>query len=75
MRGTRIEEEVEICTTNGYLQGFIDSVINSRGSSRLNKEQKPLGSIYILVPLMCVFYHNFCCIFSCYLPSNEPGLR
>jgi hypothetical protein len=25
----------------GYTQGFINSVINSKGSSRLNKEQKP----------------------------------
>jgi hypothetical protein len=32
---------------NDYPQGFIDSVINSKGSSRLNKEQKPLGSMYI----------------------------
>jgi hypothetical protein len=32
---------------NGYPQGFTDSVINSKHSSRLNKEQKPLGSGYI----------------------------
>jgi hypothetical protein len=32
---------------NGYPQGFIDSVINSKGSCRLNEEQKPLGSVYI----------------------------
>jgi hypothetical protein len=32
---------------SGYPQGFLDSVINSKGSSRLNKEQKPLGSVYI----------------------------
>jgi hypothetical protein len=32
---------------NVYPQGFIDSVINSKGSSHLNKEQKPLGSVYI----------------------------
>jgi hypothetical protein len=32
---------------NGYPQGFIDSVINAKGSSRLNEEQKPLGSVYI----------------------------
>jgi hypothetical protein len=32
---------------NGYPQGYIDSVINSKGSSRLNKEQKSLGSVYI----------------------------
>jgi hypothetical protein len=31
----------------GYLQDFTDSVINSKGSSCLNKEQKPLGSVYI----------------------------
>jgi hypothetical protein len=29
----------------GYPQGFIDSVINSKGSSRLNKGQKSLGSV------------------------------
>jgi hypothetical protein len=33
---------------NGYPQGFTDSVINSKGSSHLNKEQKPLDSVYIL---------------------------
>jgi hypothetical protein len=32
---------------NGYPQGFIDSVSNSKGSSRPNKEEKPLGSVYI----------------------------
>jgi hypothetical protein len=32
---------------NGYPQGFIDSVINSKGSSRLNKEQMILDSVYI----------------------------
>jgi hypothetical protein len=32
---------------NCYPQNFIDSVINSKGSSRLNKEEKPLGSVYI----------------------------
>jgi hypothetical protein len=32
---------------NGYPQGLIDSVINSKDSSRQNKEQKPLGSVYI----------------------------
>jgi hypothetical protein len=32
---------------NGYPQGFIDSVINSKVIGRLNKEQKPLGSVYI----------------------------
>jgi hypothetical protein len=31
----------------GITQGLIDSVLNSKGSSRLNKEQKPLGSVYI----------------------------
>jgi hypothetical protein len=29
----------------GYPQGFSDSVINSKGSNRLNKEQKPLGFV------------------------------
>jgi hypothetical protein len=32
---------------NGYRQGFIDSVINSKGCSRLTEERKPLGSVYI----------------------------
>jgi hypothetical protein len=32
---------------NGYPQGFIDSVINSEGSSRPKQEEKPLGSVYI----------------------------
>jgi hypothetical protein len=32
---------------NGYPEGYIDSVINSKGSSRLNKEQMPLGYVYI----------------------------
>jgi hypothetical protein len=31
---------------NRYPQGFIDSVINSKGSSCPNKEEKPLGSVY-----------------------------
>jgi hypothetical protein len=30
---------------NDYPRGFIDSVINSKGSP--NKEEKPLGSVYI----------------------------
>jgi hypothetical protein len=32
---------------NGYPQGFIDLVINSKGSGRLNKEQKPLDSVHV----------------------------
>jgi hypothetical protein len=32
---------------DGYPQGFTDSAINSKGSSRPNKDQKPLGSVYI----------------------------
>jgi hypothetical protein len=32
---------------NEYPQGFIDSVINSNGRSFPNKEEKPLGSVYI----------------------------
>jgi hypothetical protein len=31
---------------NGYPRGFIDSVINSKGSSRLNKEEEPLGYVW-----------------------------
>jgi hypothetical protein len=32
---------------NGYPQGFIDSAINSKGSSQPNTEEKPLGFVYI----------------------------
>jgi hypothetical protein len=32
---------------SGYSEGFIDFVINSKGSSRLNKEEKSLGPVYI----------------------------
>jgi hypothetical protein len=32
---------------NGYPQGFVDSVINSKSNSRPNKEEKPLGSAYM----------------------------
>jgi hypothetical protein len=30
-----------------YPQGFIDLVINSKGSSHPNQEEEPLGSVYI----------------------------
>jgi hypothetical protein len=32
---------------SSYTKGFIDSVIYSKGNSRLNKKQKPMGSVYI----------------------------
>jgi hypothetical protein len=32
---------------NGYPKQFIDSVLKSRSSSRLEKEEKPLGSVFI----------------------------
>jgi hypothetical protein len=32
---------------NGYPQSVIDSAIKSKSSSRLNKEEMPLGSVYI----------------------------
>jgi hypothetical protein len=32
---------------NGHPQGFTDPVINSKGNSHPNKEEKPLGSVYI----------------------------
>jgi hypothetical protein len=32
---------------NSYSQGFIASVIDSKGSNCPNKEEKPLGSVYI----------------------------
>ena len=32
---------------SAYPQGSIDSVINSKVSSRPNKEKQPLGSVYI----------------------------
>lgn len=30
------------------LQGFIDSITNSKGRSRQSKDEKPQGSVYIL---------------------------
>jgi hypothetical protein len=41
---SRLRSDIQL---NSYLQSFIDSDINSKGSSRLNKEQKSLGSVYI----------------------------
>jgi hypothetical protein len=32
---------------NGYPQGFTNSAINSKGSCRPKKDEKPLGSVYI----------------------------
>jgi hypothetical protein len=32
---------------NGYPQGFADLVINFKGSSHLNKDENPLGCVYI----------------------------
>jgi hypothetical protein len=32
-------------------------------------------SFSIPVPRMCVLYHNFYWVFSCYLPPNKPGLE
>jgi hypothetical protein len=32
---------------NGYPQGFIDSVINPKGTRHPKTEEKPLGSVYI----------------------------
>jgi hypothetical protein len=32
---------------NGYPQGFTDSVMDSKGSSCPNKEERPLGSVYV----------------------------
>jgi hypothetical protein len=34
---------------NGYPQGFVDSVINSKGSSSPSKQEKLVGSAYIPV--------------------------
>jgi hypothetical protein len=31
--------------------------------------------VKILVSGLCTLYHNFYCIFFCYLPSTKPGLR
>jgi hypothetical protein len=42
IRGLKLDLQL-----NGYQRGFIDSVNNSKGSSRLNKEEKPLGCVYI----------------------------
>jgi hypothetical protein len=49
---------------NVYPQGLTDSVINSKGSSRLNKEQKPLGSVY--VPYVKGVSEKFKCIWNRY---------
>jgi hypothetical protein len=35
---------------NGYPQGFIDSVVNPKGSSRPKTEEEPLGSLYVYIP-------------------------
>jgi hypothetical protein len=32
-------------------------------------------SIFILISGLCLLFHNFYCIFSCYLPSTRPGLK
>jgi hypothetical protein len=45
---------------NGYPQGFIDSVINSKGSSGPNKEVKPLG--YVCIPYVKGVSEKFSCI-------------
>jgi hypothetical protein len=44
---------------SGYPQGSIDSVINSKGTSRPNKEEKPLGSVYEYIPYMKDISENF----------------
>jgi hypothetical protein len=41
---TRLRRNLQL---NGSPQGSIDSVINSKGSSHPDKEEKPLGSVYI----------------------------
>jgi hypothetical protein len=35
---------------NGYPQGFIDSVMNPKGSSHPKTEEKPLDSVYSYIP-------------------------
>jgi hypothetical protein len=40
----RLKHDLQL---SGYPQGFIDSVINSEGSSLSNKDKKPLGSVHI----------------------------
>jgi hypothetical protein len=37
--------------------------------------QKIFTSIYILVSGLCILYHNFYCMCSCYLPLTKPSLR
>jgi hypothetical protein len=49
---------------NGYPQGFIDSVINPKGSSRPKTEDKPLGSVYI--PYVKGVSEKFKCIGNSY---------
>jgi hypothetical protein len=45
---------------SGYPQGFIDPVINFKGSSRPSEEEKPLGSVYI--PYVKGISEKFKCI-------------
>jgi hypothetical protein len=40
-------QKLDLFPSSGYPQGFTDSVINSKGRSRPNKQQKLLGSVYI----------------------------
>jgi hypothetical protein len=49
---------------NSYPQGFSDSTINSKGSSHLNKKEKPLGSVYI--PYVKDVSEKFKCIGNWY---------
>jgi hypothetical protein len=43
--------------------------------SRLGLLHTNCTSLTILGSGLCMLYHNFYCMFSCYLPLKEPGLR
>jgi hypothetical protein len=55
------------------------SIIPSIGSHGLGLVArfvaKNLHLLVQLVSVLCMRYHNFYCSFSCYLPTDKPGLR
>jgi hypothetical protein len=56
-------------SNNSYALVFMDLVC------WLGLLHKIVTFLSILVSGWLMVYHNFCCIFSCYLPSSLPGLR
>jgi hypothetical protein len=53
----------------------IPHLIRCIGIYGLGLFQKKFTSASVLVSGPCMLYHNFYCIFSCYLPSAKPGFR